>query len=288
MFPRPDNALAFHAFRIAVSRFRQTPDRLDADQHARLLPLAEKACALEKLALVTPQAKAVVPSEAEIDERVRDAENAHGGKVALAALLAANGLDRVAFVAGIARELRFDDVMRRVGAVAALPTPQDVRAFFDRQAERFRIPEKRSVRHILITINPDFPENHHEAAARRIGDLARQLQGEPTLFEALARAHSECPTALQGGLVGTVPRGILYPEIEAAAFSLPVGRIAGPLETAVGFHLVCCDAIYPERRKAFAEAAPKIREHLEKAARTAAQRQWLAALRPSPFLMNGP
>ena len=269
---------AFHAFRIALARFGRTPDRLDPARRARLGPLAEKAMAVERRVLSSSRAGECVPADADVLAAVAEAEKACGGKAAFASVLAANGLTRMAFAAGAARELRFDAVMRGVGAAAPDPAESEIRAFFERHADRFRLPETRTLRHILITVNPDFPENRRAEAERRIAVLARRLKREPTAFEALARGHSECPTALEGGLVGTYPRGVLYPEIDALLFSLAPGDIAGPVETAMGFHLVRCDAVLPERTKEIDEAAGEIHEHLARTARAAAQRAWLAGL----------
>jgi len=59
-------------------------------------------------------------------------------------------------------------------------------------------------------------------------------------FADLALKHSECPTALQGGVLGIVPRGKLYPELDAVLFSLKVGAVSDIVESEIGFHLLLC------------------------------------------------
>jgi len=271
-------ARAFQIFRAALTRFRCPPDRLDAAQRKSLERLAEKALDLELRVLCTPRAAAVQISEYRIREAVQEAETQCGGEEAFASALAAAGLDRTGFAAGVARELTFDGAMRRAAADAEEPTAEAVRSFFEKNTERFRVPETRTVRHILITINPDFPENSREAAKRRIGEIAGLLDSTTDTFAAVAKAHSECPTALEGGLVGTVARGSLYAEIEAAVFAASPGEVSGPVETDMGFHLVLCEAVREGRSRAFFEVETEIREHLAKTARSAAQRTWLASL----------
>jgi hypothetical protein len=46
----------------------------------------------------------------------------------------------------------------------------------------------------------------------------------------------------------------------------------------MGFHLVLCEAVREGYSRAFSEVETEIREHLAQAARTAAQRAWLATL----------
>lgn len=57
-------------------------------------------------------------------------------------------------------------------------------------------------------------------------------------FPTLARERSEDSSAERGGDMGYVGRGRFEPEYEAAAFPLAVGDVAGPVETAFGFHVI--------------------------------------------------
>ncbi len=57
-------------------------------------------------------------------------------------------------------------------------------------------------------------------------------------FAALARAHSDCPSAAKGGDLGSFGRGQMVGAFEEAAFGLPVGGTSGVIETQFGYHLV--------------------------------------------------
>ena len=75
-----------------------------------------------------------------------------------------------------------------------------------------------------------------EAEAR---DLLEQLQSGGVGFEDLARAHSiDESTRDSGGDLGFVPRGMLPESVERVAFGLEPGVIAGPIQTALGWHLI--------------------------------------------------
>ena len=84
---------------------------------------------------------------------------------------------------------------------------------------------------------------------------------------------------MNGGLLGTVPRGQLYPELEAVAFALGEGMLSTPVESELGWHLVRCDAINPERLSQLDEVRQSIREHLETQRRSMCQKSWINALR---------
>ncbi|UCE44842.1 MAG: peptidyl-prolyl cis-trans isomerase [Methanobacteriota archaeon] len=57
-------------------------------------------------------------------------------------------------------------------------------------------------------------------------------------FAALARTHSECPSARNGGSLGWFSRGQMVKEFENAAFSGSKGDIVGPVRTQFGWHLI--------------------------------------------------
>ena len=68
-------------------------------------------------------------------------------------------------------------------------------------------------------------------------EINAKLQKKPYKFAELALKHSECPTALQGGVLGIVPRGKLYPELDAVLFSIKAGEVSEIVESEIGFHL---------------------------------------------------
>lgn len=81
------------------------------------------------------------------------------------------------------------------------------------------------VRHILV-------EQEYEAR-----DLERKLS-EGASFEDLARKFSRCPSASQGGDLGSFGRGRMVETFEDAAFELKVGQTSGPVRTRFGYHLI--------------------------------------------------
>lgn len=134
------------------------------------------------------------------------------------------------------------------------PTDTDAERFYRLNPERFARPERRTLRHILMTF--DTPEARQQCA-RQLAALAMQLRAGAD-FATLALHHSQCPTALEGGLVGSVPRGQLFPQLDEALFALDVGELSAVVETQVGLHLVRCDAILPADTIAFEQVRERI------------------------------
>lgn len=143
----------------------------------------------------------------------------------------------------------------------------DVEIFYLLHRQRLRRPETRRLRHILITLNDDYPDNRRPRVEARLAAMRHSLLDDPGSFAELALKHSECPTALHQGLIGAVPRGQLYPELDAVAFALQAGELSAITESPMGLHLLLCEAIEAERELSLDEAAPFIRRHLEQGRR---------------------
>lgn len=70
-----------------------------------------------------------------------------------------------------------------------------------------------------------------------IKNLQSQLAGGAT-FEALAKAHSQCPSGEEGGDLGWFGRGMMVKPFEEAAFKMKVGDVSEPVQTQFGYHLI--------------------------------------------------
>ena len=269
----------YHRLRAASQRFQVSIEALTATQRAEVEHLAEQTWALESQVLATEEARDTLIPERRLDEALTEVRRRYRDEREFLEDLALNGLDTCTLRSALQRELIFDAVMTRVGARAEPVSEEEVRLFHAAHPERFTTPERRTARHILITINADYAENTREAARARIEHLAAELQADPESFGRLARRHSECPTAMEDGRLGTLTRGRLYPELDAALFVLAEDEISGVLESEVGFHLLWCERIEPAGTVDLDQARPHIRTRLESQRRHDCQKAWIARLR---------
>jgi len=269
----------YHLLRGAVERFSKALPDLDEQQYQQAMQQADKTYALESLVLSTDEARDVVIAETKVDEAVDEVAKRYSSREEFLQDMGNNGLDEDTLRNALQRELMFDAVMERVAARTPAISDLDVRIFYELHKERFVLPEKRTTRHILVTINPDYPENTAEQARQRLREYAEQARCKPKRFTALAREHSECPSALKDGLLGDVKRGDLYPELDAALFKLAEGEVSDLIETEVGLHILLCEKIHQGRTVPFKKAEPRVREALEQRRRHLCQKAWLEPLR---------
>jgi peptidyl-prolyl cis-trans isomerase C len=270
--------LRYHLLRAALERFKRTPSALNPAELAQARRRAAETFDLETLVLGTLEAQGLVIPAERLEESVNAVAGRYPDAEAFTADLADNGLDETLLRRALHREFLFDAVMQRVAACRPEISGVDERLFYQLHRDRFTHPERRTARHILITVNEDFPENSRTAALARIEQLAGRLAGRPNRFESLARRHSECPTALDGGRLGTVTRGQLYPELDAALFGLWQGEVSGVVGSELGFHVLLCEKIHPSRAVPFAQARERIRALLDERRRRACQQAWIAGL----------
>jgi peptidyl-prolyl cis-trans isomerase C len=269
----------YHLLRAALDRFKRNLSVLDADEVAQAERQASKTFEVETLVLAAPEACGTFIPPERVDGAVAEVASRYPDAETFQSDLADNGLDESLLRRALHRELVFDAVMQRVGAQRPAITDVDERLFYELHRERFAQPERRTGRHILITVNEDLPENSRAIALARIEQLAERLAGRIDRFGALARRHSECPSALEEGLLGTVTRGQLYPELDAELFLLAEGEMSGVVGSELGFHLVLCEKIHPEHRVPFGKARPHIRALLDERRRRNCQKSWVSKLR---------
>jgi len=69
-------------------------------------------------------------------------------------------------------------------------------------------------------------------------DLKAQIESGDITFAEAAAANSQCPSANEGGALGTFGPGQMVPEFDTVVFNGEVGTIHGPVKTQFGYHLI--------------------------------------------------
>ena len=269
---------SYLVLKLSQALFQKAPGLLAPKERQRVEQVASRQLEIEQRILATPEAAQIHVPEASLNAAVAEIRGRYATRAEYLADLDNAGLDESTLRVAIARDLRFEAVLERVASREAKVSDLDAEIFYFIHREKFRRLENRTLRHILVTINDDLPGSDRVSAWRHIEALQTQLKNTPDRFADLALKHSECPTALQGGMLGTLRRGQLYPELEPVAFALRLGELSEIVESPMGFHLLYCVAIEDESFVPFSVVREKIRAHLSARRQKAAQRQWIASL----------
>jgi peptidyl-prolyl cis-trans isomerase C len=141
--------------------------------------------------------------------------------------------------------------------VAALrdPTPQELKAWFEKNSERFAVPPRASFRHLYFS--PDRRKEHaREDAVRALRRLAGQPADSP-----IARGLGD-PFMFQdyyGDRSFDHLASVFGPNFAEALLELTPGSWQGPIESGYGWHLVWVDSVTPRRVPQFEEVEPDVR-----------------------------
>jgi peptidyl-prolyl cis-trans isomerase C len=274
----PSASNPYLALKLAQKLFQKTPCMLASDERQRVDHVVVRQLKIEQRILATPEAAQVFLPPSSLDQAIAEIRGRYESEDEYLADLEKSGLDPVLLASAVERDLKFEAVLDRVASRAADVTETDVEIFYLIHRERFCRPENRTLRHILVTIDENMFGNERLMAYRRIDEIRIRLLKSPERFSEQALKHSECPTAMNGGLLGTLKRGELYPELEPVAFALGPGDLSAIVESPMGFHLIQCVSVEAPGEMSLASVREKIRTHLVESRRHAAQKTWIAGL----------
>lgn len=99
-------------------------------------------------------------------------------------------------------------------------------------------PESAQVEHIFVAVPPNATPAELEAAQARLATIQTALAAPGADFAAIARKHSDAPSAIEGGALGRVVRDQLVGPIGKLVWAAPLGVVSEPIRTSAGFHLV--------------------------------------------------
>lgn len=268
--------------RAALSLFQKSPSELEPSQLRKAELQALNEFDLETKVLTSVEASSVIIPEAEVNQALAEIKSRFENEEDFSQQLASQHINLEQLHAALYRQCKVNAVLERVASRAPQISEVEIGIYYHSHRERFHVPERRLARHILISINPDYPENTRENSLQRIQALSIELQRKPGKFSDLALRHSECPTALNKGHLGEIIPGKLYPELDAALFKLKLHEISEVVETEIGFHLIQCMKIYPAETLSLKKASPKIKHLMRERAKQVCQKAWLAQLKSSP------
>lgn len=173
-------------------------------------------------------------------------------------------------------EDRLDDLLDREVQVP-VAGEHECRLYYQNNPERFRTSALVAAHHVLLLAAPDDTVARQQALDLA-SSLIQQLREQPDAFPELARRHSRCESAGQGGDLGQLSRGQTVAEFERQVFSAEPGLMAHPVQTRYGVHVVRVDHKEPGRQLPFDAVHERIETYLNEKVRRKATAQYLQHL----------
>ncbi len=111
------------------------------------------------------------------------------------------------------------------------------RSYFDANENSFN-GERVKASHVLIDTRKIETDAELEEARQKIGGIKKEID-KGADFAEMAKKHSDCPSAEDGGDIGFFQRkGSVVEEFAKVAFSMKVGEVSEPIKTEFGYHII--------------------------------------------------
>ncbi|SPF47956.1 PpiC-type peptidyl-prolyl cis-trans isomerase [Syntrophobacter sp. SbD1] len=141
-------------------------------------------------------------------------------------------------------------------------TPEEVKAFYDKNPEVFKTPEMIRASHILVKVDKTATAEQKAKALEKIQSVQKRLQaGED--FAQVAKEVSDCPSKAEGGDLNFFQKGQMVAPFEDTAFALKTGETSGIVETEFGYHIIKVTDKKAPGTLSFDEVKSRIEQHIK-------------------------
>jgi len=169
-----------------------------------------------------------------------------------------NGLTRAQLKEELRLGIRVKKLLEREPQANRKPSEKEIAEFYEKNRDKFKVPEAVHVRHILIAKQKDETEATRAEKIAKIEGVRKKLLAGGD-FAQLAKENSDCPSKEQGGDLGTFVRGQMVKKFEDAAFAQKVNEIGPVVETEFGWHIIQVMEHTPEKVQPLSS---ELKEHI--------------------------
>ena len=128
-------------------------------------------------------------------------------------------------------------LLRREVKAKILVSDEEIGEYYNKNRQDYEGKETVRIKQILLLLPPDADKTIIAKVKNEAMQLHKRIMNGES-FDLMALNYSQGPAAAQGGDVGFIGRGIIIPEVEAAAFILPIGQVSEVIKSDVGFHII--------------------------------------------------
>ncbi len=234
----------------------------------------------ERLMINEAERMKVSPSEEEIKKHIEQIkiENGFHSDEEFNSALAKDGLTRKDFEKDIYEEICLFRIHQSIVNQSKQITDREIREYYETEWTGNREGTRTELSHILLKCPEESRPEKEKDIIKKANDIIRQWE-EGKSFSELASEFSEDVSASEGGYLGWFYVEELRPEFAKAIQGVEPGRIAGPVTTDLGYHILFISA---QKSQGLEQGSPvweRIRETLIERKRTDFFNSWIEKLR---------
>ncbi|MBI3989086.1 MAG: peptidylprolyl isomerase [candidate division NC10 bacterium] len=196
----------------------------------------------------------------------------------LKAALAKEGITFERFKKGIEEQLLLSKIVTKQVTSTVILSEEELQRYYQEHQDQYKRPLEVKLRHIFIQVPQRADEEEVSKAEARAEEALAAIRAGMDFAEAAAR-YSDGPTAKEGGELGRMKQGELAPELEKAAFSLPVGEVSDLIRMSGGFSIIKVEERTTDPSIPFAEVREAIQKALYQEKLQAKLKEWLDSLK---------
>ncbi|PYP88451.1 MAG: peptidylprolyl isomerase [Candidatus Angelobacter sp. Gp1-AA117] len=162
------------------------------------------------------------------------------------------------------RQVRYFVVSQQQAEKNATVTQSDLEKYYQDHADKYRVPDRVRVRHILVKTPAVLPgskpdEKAIAEARKKAEDLVKQVRSGGNFAE-LAKKYSDDPGSKDaGGEIGWVTKdSTLVDEFKKASLALTKGQVSDPVQSTFGFHVIQAEDKETAHQKPLSEVKAEI------------------------------
>jgi len=169
---------------------------------------------------------------------------------------------------------------------------EDVKAYYDKNPDKFTNPETFNARHILVSSKespaPDAKPLGDEELKAKLAKVQEALKSGKT-FEEVAKEFSDDPGSKdKGGLYESIAFGSFVPEFEAAVRAQKAGVIGDPVKTQYGYHIIQVEKLNPSELQSFEASKEKAQQLATQASQERVMKEFTDAIKKEIPYSEGP
>ena len=222
-------------------------------------------------------------TKADLDEAIKVVVDKVGSKEQLDKILKHNGISAADFKKDLKDQVKMKKLAESLGAAEV--SDAEVKAYYDKNIDKFKYPDRVRASHILIAVNPEEmtevvksePANKDlseiqikskvgeqiMAKEAKAKEILAQVKKDPSTFAKVAKEVSEDPaSAEKGGDLGFFAKKEMVPEFANAAFGAKPNTIVGPVQSQYGYHIILVTDRMAAGQEPFEKVKSNIKEFL--------------------------
>jgi peptidyl-prolyl cis-trans isomerase C len=207
------------------------------------------------------KARSITVADNEIDEQLKSMRSQFQKEADFKKALEARGMSLDRLRADARVDIVITKMVEAEVATAVPVTDDEVRAFYEKNPDKFKRAESMRASHILIMVDQKADDAARKKARAEIDAILKRARGGED-FSKLAKAHSQDGSAAQGGDLDFFARGRMVPEFDKAAFALKPGEISDVVTTQFGYHIIKATDRRAAETVPLEKVSPQVKQYL--------------------------